>query len=657
MVQSLTSRAVRRFRAVALALFLPFLASCPCKEEFIQYGYRVGEVDPACDVVEGGARATLTLEQGSVPFGASAFDYGTGTLVDAEVSIGGRAAADVVHAFPEVSFTVPEGAGPGYVDVLAELMFEVPRGPREKNCDPVEVSRTASLADGFLYYEGTRPVVTALTNVTNPGLPPCLEEDDDGRTVEVPSGCESGGETVLLDGVGFEEGDRVRFGDEEALEVIFGSDRQLYAVTPPGTAGEIVGVVVFRVFEVDPPEGADEDEESSTCILESIDPIRFCYTQCAAVTASPAANEAVYALAGTSPYLALGDVGGSPANDVVVASTNTSGGGLFEVLEGDGSGRLTSALTFALPGQPSDVVLADFEGDGDLDAAVSLVDLDQVAVLENDGGFDPSRLALVDCGIAAASGGLLGPDDPVALLALDYDGDGLLDLVVANEGSATIGVLQGSGSGSFGAALPMGIPVGGLGATPVAPSDLGAADLNGDGDVDLVVGDTAGHQIVTLENTSAGLPTSTVHGPVAVPDSGTFRVLALADFLGSGDLAVVDGDARLHLLSRPTTDYGFEEVWTVALEARDPVALELGDVFGSSGRDVVTACQPASLDVKASPPGATVELVTLSASTAGIVDLVLGVLNSGDPSTHDEAVVSFADGRIAVLLNQGDGYD
>src|SRR5437870_1518415 len=69
--------------------------------------------------------------------------------------------------------------------------------------------------------------------------------------------------------------------------------------------------------------------------------------------------------------------------------------------------------------------------------------------------------------------------NPSSVAVGDFNGDGKLDLAVANNGSANVSILGGNGDGTFGAAMDF--PVG------VGPASVAVADFNGDGKLDLAV--------------------------------------------------------------------------------------------------------------------------------------------------------------------------
>ena len=93
----------------------------------------------------------------------------------------------------------------------------------------------------------------------------------------------------------------------------------------------------------------------------------------------------------------------------------------------------------------------------------------RVSVLLNNGD---GTLAACCSTIPRASG-------PGSVAAADLNGDGKLDLVVANYGDDTVSVLLNNGNGTFGAKVDY--PPG------AGPGSVAAADLDGDGKPDLAV--------------------------------------------------------------------------------------------------------------------------------------------------------------------------
>src|SRR5437870_2988509 len=89
---------------------------------------------------------------------------------------------------------------------------------------------------------------------------------------------------------------------------------------------------------------------------------------------------------------------------------------------------------------PRFVALGDLNGDGRLDLAVANVSSDSVSVLLGNG--DGSFAAKVDYATAAG---------PYSVALGDLNGDGRLDLAVANVSSGSVIVLLGNGDGSFAA--------------------------------------------------------------------------------------------------------------------------------------------------------------------------------------------------------------
>src|SRR5258707_4853959 len=95
-------------------------------------------------------------------------------------------------------------------------------------------------------------------------------------------------------------------------------------------------------------------------------------------------------------------------------------------------------LEFGAGGSPSSVAVGDFNGDGVLDLAVANNGSNNVSVLlgNGDGSFQVAR--------SFSAGG-----SPSSVAVGDFNGDGVLDLAVAHHGSNNVSVLLGNGDGCF----------------------------------------------------------------------------------------------------------------------------------------------------------------------------------------------------------------
>jgi hypothetical protein len=140
----------------------------------------------------------------------------------------------------------------------------------------------------------------------------------------------------------------------------------------------------------------------------------------------------------------------------------------------------------------------------------------------------------------------------------DVNHDRSPDLVVANADSGTVTVLLGDGKGQFHAAAGSQFPAGNL------PNDIAIADMNGDGNLDLVIADHQSPFITILLGDGKGGFRSAPGSPVDVHSNPHPHGVVVADFNGDGhpdvvtdswgtnqiELLLGDGNGGLHTPGR-----------------------------------------------------------------------------------------------------------
>ena len=305
------------------------------------------------------------------------------------------------------------------------------------------------------------------------------------------------------------------------------------------------------------------------------------------------ANQPGFHDVGSNSKPSLGDLDGDGDLDLAVGDSNSGsffyfentgvGSGVFA--ERTGSANPLNGIVF--PGQGVSPALGDLDGDGDTDLLARSADAGLIAVIENTGTAASAAFVL-----------LSGADDPIASQSGlvwtpvfgDLDGDGDLDLVTG----------QSDGGFAWLESFVVQPPIDALSLTgaanPLAGQDIGSlsgpalADLDRDGDVDLIAGEGTG-TFRYFENTGSATGVRFVArtgaaNPLDGRDVGDLSKPALADLDGDGDLDLLAG--------RLAGDFDYfantGNPLTPAFAA--PVANPFGLIQGSDG-----ASAPAFADV------------------------------------------------------------
>jgi cytochrome c peroxidase len=191
-----------------------------------------------------------------------------------------------------------------------------------------------------------------------------------------------------------------------------------------------------------------------------------------------------YGAGATPEAVVAADLSGDGKPEIAVAN----GDGTVSVLRNRGDGSFSSLVSYPAGSKPSALVAADVDGDGRRDLVVTDSATGTVSVLLNQG--DAALAAPVSYGVGLS---------PVAIAAADLNGDGAVDLVVVNQGDNTVGVLLNKGAAAPGKFQPQVTYV-----TGVHPTSVTAADLDGDGKLDLAVADGGDGTVVVLLNNGDG---------------------------------------------------------------------------------------------------------------------------------------------------------
>ncbi|MDA8938108.1 FG-GAP-like repeat-containing protein, partial [Flavobacteriaceae bacterium] len=266
----------------------------------------------------------------------------------------------------------------------------------------------------------------------------------------------------------------------------------------------------------------------------------------------------------TSVYAA--DMDGDGDTDIVSASRTDD---KIVWFENDGAFDPTFSLTVIATSadNPRNIYLADMDNDGDMDIVSASANDDTIAWYENNGASDPTF---------TASDIATDADLVNGVFVADLNNDGFLDIVSASENDNTIAWYENDGNAN---------PT--FTATDITTSVNGArsifaADLDGDGDTDLISGSTLDDTVFWHENLGGNnAPVATAQTDVAAEEQAVVTItLAGTD---------TNSDPLTYIISSLPTNGTLSDNGTVITADDLPKPLSSADVAYVSSSDSATS--------------------------------------------------------------------
>lgn len=305
------------------------------------------------------------------------------------------------------------------------------------------------------------------------------------------------------------------------------------------------------------------------------------------------------------------------------------GSGRLELLRARGDGRFDDPLLLEFPGRVfQDLLVADTDGGGMMDVALTDFAGSEVVVafLDRAGRLGTTRDFVVR-------------DLPDRLAGGDLDGDGLVDLAVAHQGTAEATVILGPGVPPPREARQVDLAAGS------SQTAIEIGDVDGDGRRDVVVATRDGIRFFFGDG-GGGFPRTR-----DLTDLSSAAELRVVDLLGDGAADLVAPGRRgivvLHDVGRPEPPRR-QEV-SLDVEVRP---LEIVDVDADGHTDLVTA-SPRAAVVFRGEAGGSFALPEVRSVGSAPRALVLAELD-GD-GVLDLATADFASRSISILHGTGAG--
>jgi trimeric autotransporter adhesin len=349
--------------------------------------------------------------------------------------------------------------------------------------------------------------------------------------------------------------------------------------------------------------------------------------------------------------LATGDLNQDGKPDLITANC---GLGTITILLGNGDGTFTTSGSPSAGGCASAIGVGDFNGDGIPDLALAIS-----SGVDGVPGFLTILLGNGNGTFTAVAGNPATGNAPFSIAVGDFNGDGILDLAVANmnppvENLSTVTILIGNGNGTF---TPTAVsPV-----TGELSSSISIGDFNGDGKADLVTANAGSNTVTMLLGNGDG----TFSAPVSSAAGTNSLFAAVGDFNGDGltDVAAANNTPN-------TVTVLLSQLTETATATANGIALIGSGMHQANasypGDSLYSASTSSTVGLTAQQvkPTLTVTPATSSLTTAASLSVVVTVSGGGTNPTptgtvtlssgsYTSAATSLSGGSATVVIPPG----
>lgn len=246
--------------------------------------------------------------------------------------------------------------------------------------------------------------------------------------------------------------------------------------------------------------------------------------------------------------------------------------------------------------------------------------------------------------------------NPAAIVVGDFNGDGKIDIAVANTGSGDVSILLGNGDGTFQAARSF--------SAGNSPTAIALGDFNGDGKLDLAAFQPGASVSILLGNGDG-----TFQSPKTLASTASLGWMAVADFDGDkkSDLAVCDsanlnifisnGDGTFQAAKTTALSSGCRGLFTADFngDSKPDLGIITGDLLTTGAIQILLGKGDGTFSTGTliNISGEQRPVVATDLNGDGKLDLVMSsshVLCQSGPPTVCQAY-----GDITVFLGNGDG--